>query len=69
MNRGIALRASCIFMILTILAALTGVASGTDLAEILFLVGVPLASVMLFFALTVPDPMHRPIPVRVRRKR
>jgi uncharacterized membrane protein YtjA (UPF0391 family) len=67
MNRSVALRAFLIFTILTMLAAVTGVASQTEIAEVLFLIGGSLSAVMLFFAMAVPTP--NPVPVRVRRRR
>jgi hypothetical protein len=67
MTRSVALRAFCIFTILTVLAAVTGIASQVQIAEILFLIGGSLSAVMLFFALTVPT--SHPVPVRVRQRR
>jgi hypothetical protein len=67
MTRSIALRAFCLFTIVTALAALTGLASQVEIAEVLFLIGGSLSAVMLFFALTAP--VHSPVPVRVRRRR
>ncbi len=67
MDRSIALRAFCIFMIVTILAVVTGLASHVEIAEVLFLIGGLLSAVMLFFALATPA--HSPVPVRVRRRR
>ncbi|MBL0405032.1 hypothetical protein JKG68_13730 [Microvirga aerilata] len=67
MDRSIALRAFCIFTIVTTLAAITGLASHVELAEVLFLIGGSLSALMLFFALATPA--HSPVPVRVRRRR
>jgi hypothetical protein len=67
MDRSIALRAFCIFTIVTTLAAITGLASHVELAEVLFLIGGSLSALMLFFALATPA--HIPVPVRVRRRR
>jgi hypothetical protein len=67
MTRSIALRAFCIFAVVTALAAITGAASQVEIAEILFLIGGSLSAVMLFFALTTPT--QRLVPVRVRRRR
>jgi hypothetical protein len=67
MTRSIALRALCIFAVVTALAAITGAASQVEIAEILFLIGGSLSAVMLFFALTTPT--HSLVPVRVRRRR
>jgi hypothetical protein len=67
MTRSVALRAFFIFFVLTLLAAVTGMASQTEAAEALFMIGASLAAVMLFFAMTVSSPAL--IPVRVRRRR
>jgi hypothetical protein len=67
MTRSIALRAFCIFAVVTALAAITGAASQVEIAEILFLIGGSLSAVMLFFSLTTPT--HSLVPVRVRRRR
>lgn len=67
MTRSVALRAFFLFTILTLLAGVTGMASQTEIAEAMFLIGASLATVLLFFALTVQAPA--PIPVRVRRRR
>ena len=67
MTRSVALRAFFIFAVVTLLAALTGIASQVEMAEILFLIGGSLSAVMLFFALAAPSP--RLVPVRVRRRR
>lgn len=67
MTRSVALRAFFLFIILTVLAGVTGVASQAKFAEAAFLVGASLSAVLLFFALTVQAPA--PIPVRVRRRR
>jgi uncharacterized membrane protein len=67
MDRSIALRAFCIFMIVTMLAVITGLASQVEIAEVLSLIGGSLSAVMLLFALATPA--HSPVPVRVRRRR
>jgi hypothetical protein len=67
MTRSIALRAFFMFSVLTLLAAVTGMASQAQAAEALFMIGASLSAVMLFFAVTVSGPA--PIPVRVRRRR
>ncbi|MPR11967.1 hypothetical protein [Microvirga tunisiensis] len=67
MTRSIALRAFCIFAVVTALAAITGAASQVEIAEILFLIGGSLSAVMLFFALTAPT--RNLVPVRIRRRR
>jgi len=67
MTRSVALRAFILFMVLTLLAGITGVASQAQIAEVVFLIGASLSAVLLFFALTVQHPA--PIPVRVRSRR
>jgi hypothetical protein len=67
MTRSVALRAFCIFAVVTVLAAITGAASQVEIAEVLFLIGGSLSAVMLFFALATPSPSLAP--VRVRRRR
>ena len=67
MNRPVALRASFIFTILASLAAITGVASQVEIAEVLFLIGGSLSLLMLFFAMTAPT--RAPIAVRIHRRR
>ncbi|MGO4389144.1 hypothetical protein AB4Y85_16565 [Microvirga sp. 2YAF29] len=67
MTRSIALRAFFMFSILTLLAAVTGMASQAQVAEALFMIGASLSAMMLFFAVTVSGPA--PVPVRVRRGR
>ena len=67
MTRSVALRAFCIFSVVTALAAITGAASQVEIAEVLFLIGGSLSAVMLLFVLTTPS--HSPVPVRVRRRR
>jgi len=67
MNRPVALRAFFIFTILTAFAAITGLASQVQIAEVLFLIGGSLSALMLFFAVSSSAPA--PVPVRVRRRR
>lgn len=67
MPRSVALRACFIFAVVTVLAAMTGLASQVEIAEILFLIGGSLSAVMLFFALATPQ--QSPVPVRIRRRR
>jgi hypothetical protein len=67
MTRSVALRAFCLFMVVTSLAAFIGMASQADIAEVLFLIGASLSVLMLFFAFTAPAPA--PVPVRIRRHR
>ena len=67
MTRSVALRAFFMFSVLTLLAAVTGMASQAQAAEVLFMIGASLSAVMLFFAVTVSNPAL--IPVRARRRR
>ena len=67
MTRTIALRASALFVILTILFGAVGIGSHAVLAEAVFLISRSLCALMLFFALATPE--HAAIPVRVRRVR
>ncbi len=67
MNRSVALRALFIFAVATVFAAITGVASQVEIAEVLFLIGGSLSAVMLLFVLMTPS--ESPVPVRVRRRR
>jgi|GEM_PF-4105039 len=67
MNRSVALRALFIFAVVTVFAAITGVASQVEIAEVLFLIGGSLSAVMLLFTLMTPS--YSPVPVRVRRRR
>jgi uncharacterized membrane protein YtjA (UPF0391 family) len=67
MTRSVALRAFILFMVLTLLSGVTGLASQAEIAEVVFLIAASLSAVLLFFALTVQSPA--PIPVRVRRRR
>ena len=65
MTRTIALRASALFVVLTILFGAVGLGSHAVLAEAVFLISGSLCALMLFFAFAAPD--HAAIPVRVRR--
>lgn len=67
MTRSVALRAFCLFTILTLLAGVTGLASQAEIAEAVFLISASLSAVLSFFALTVQA--TAPIPVRIRRRR
>jgi hypothetical protein len=67
MNRSVALRALFIFAVVTAFAAITGVASQVEIAEVLFLIGGSLSAVMLLFVLMSPP--QSLVPVRVRRRR
>jgi hypothetical protein len=65
MTRTIALRASALFVVLTIVFGAVGLASHAVIAEAMFLISGSLGALMLFFALATPD--HAAVPVRVRR--
>jgi hypothetical protein len=67
MNRSVALRTLFIFAVVTVFAAITGVASQVEIAEALFLIGGSLSAVMLLFVLMTPE--QSPVPVRVHRRR
>lgn len=67
MNRSVALRAFCIFAVITAFAAITGIASQVEIAEVLFLIGGSLSAVMMLFVLMTPS--HSLVPVCVRRRR
>jgi hypothetical protein len=67
MNRPVALRALFIFAVVTAFAAITGIASQVEIAEVLFLIGGSLSAVMMLFVLMTPS--QSPVPVRVRRRR
>ena len=67
MTRPAALRASALFIALTIVFGAAGLGSHAVAAEALFLISGSLSAVMLFFALATPTPAA--IPVRVRRDR
>ena len=65
MTRSIALRASALFVALTILFAAVGLGSHAVVAEAMFLISASLCAVMLFFAAATPE--HAAVPVRIRR--
>jgi phosphotransferase system glucose/maltose/N-acetylglucosamine-specific IIC component len=65
MTRTIALRASALFVVLTILFGAVGLGSQAVVAEAVFLISGSLFALMLLFALATPD--HAGVPVRVRR--
>ena len=65
MTRIVALRASPVFVALTLVFGGVGFASGTRLAEALVLITGALCGLMVAFA--AAGPIVRPIPVRVRR--
>jgi hypothetical protein len=65
MTRTIALRASALFIALTILFGAVGLGSHAAVAQAIFLISGSLVALMLFFAFAAPDPAA--VPVRVRR--
>ncbi|NIX76801.1 hypothetical protein [Microvirga terricola] len=67
MNRSVAYRAFLIFLILTALAGVTGLASQVAIAGALALIAGSLSALMLLIALASPS--HDPLPARVRRRR
>ncbi|MXQ12879.1 hypothetical protein [Microvirga makkahensis] len=69
MTRSVALRTFVIFILLTLLAGVTGLASQTEIAEIVFLIGASLSALLLFIAVAAQASAPAPIPVRVRRRR
>lgn len=66
MTRSMAFRAFLSFTALTVLFAVTGIASQVPIAEVLFLISGSLGAAMLFF--TMVTPVHAPVPVRVRAR-
>ena len=70
MSRNVALRASVVFIVLTVLALAIGLGSHAHLAEVLFLIGASVGAVTLAFA-ALAGLGARPaaVPVRVRRQR
>ena len=67
MTRSAALRASALFIALTIVFGGLGLSSHAVAAEALFLITGSLCALMLFFGLATPAPAA--IPARVRRDR
>jgi hypothetical protein len=67
MDRSVALRAGVLFTIVAALAATTGLASGSDVAEALFMISASLCAVLLFFGFTAPS--QEPARAVVRRRR
>jgi phosphotransferase system glucose/maltose/N-acetylglucosamine-specific IIC component len=65
MTRTVALRASALFVALTVLFGAIGLGSHAMAAQALFLISGSLCALMLFFGLATPD--HAAVPVRVRR--
>jgi len=67
MNRDTAFRASIPFVVLSALAAITGLSAQAELAEVIFLIGLSVGAVVLMTGLVAP--VYRPIPIRARRHR
>jgi hypothetical protein len=67
MTRTVALRASALFIALTIVFGAVGLGSHAVAAEAFVLIGGSLCALMLVFALATPA--HAAVPVRVRRER
>ena len=66
MTRTAALRASSLFIVLTVVFGAVGLGSHAVVAEAMFLISGSLVALMLFFAFATPD--HAAVPVRVRRQ-
>ena len=66
MTRTAALRASSLFIVLTVVFGAAGLGSHAVVAEALFLISGSLVALMLFFAFAMPD--HAAVPARVRRQ-
>ena len=67
MNRETAFRACIPFVVLSALAAITGLSAQAELAEAIFLIGASVSAVVLISGLATPA--YRPIPIRARRLR
>ena len=67
MTRPAALRASALFIALSILFGMLGLGSHAAVAEAIFLISGSLCALMLLFAYATPAPTA--LPVRVRRDR
>jgi hypothetical protein len=67
MNRETAFRACIPFVVLSALAAITGLSAQAELAEAIFLIGASVSAVVLMSGLTAP--VYRPIPIKARRLR
>jgi hypothetical protein len=67
MTRIVALRASIIFVALTLLIGATGVASQTAVLSAVVLIGASVSALLILFAAAPAQPA--PIPVRVRHRR
>ena len=67
MTRTVALRASALFIVLSIVFGLIGLGSHVAATEALFLISASLFALLLFFGVATPTPAA--IPVRVRAHR
>ena len=67
MTRIVALRASIVFVALTLLVGATSFASHTTIVTALVLIGASVAALLILFAAAPAQPA--PIPVRVRDRR
>jgi hypothetical protein len=67
MNRDTALRACVPFLIITALAAMTGLSAQVEIAEVVFLIGASVCALLVLSAFAIP--MRQPVPVRVKRRR
>ena len=65
MTRTAALRASALFIVLTIVFSAVGLGSHAGAAEAIFLISASLGALMLVFA--VATPVHTAVPARIRR--
>jgi hypothetical protein len=66
MNRATALRACIPFFLITALAAITGLSSQVEVAEVVFLISGSVCALLLVLGLAAPT--HQAVPVRVRRR-
>jgi hypothetical protein len=66
MTRDAALRASALFIVLTVVFGAIGVSTHTIAAEALFLTGASLGLLLLAFGMAVPT--RAAVPVRARRR-
>jgi hypothetical protein len=67
MTHSAAVRASILFVILTILSGAVGLGSHAAVAEAVFVISASVFALTLVFALATP--VHRAVPVRVRKTR
>ncbi len=67
MTHTAAVRASILFIVLTIVFGAVGLASHAAVAEALFMISASVFAFMLLFALATPA--HRTVPARIRKAR